>query len=199
MQRLNWLLVTAAAVILLSAAPAEDGLVSTMNLMAAVGEIDGIRLVPAADIVPPVYTEDYGPSQVLEIIRPNGQPVTIGRLHSSCTCVSVRAAKRTFGPGERALLEVRNVKATPAAGATYAVFVQLTSPVREALQYDVFVKSTGAPAPAAAGGPPRPTAKPAAPGVPEAVLPAAPPPSPGTRSVTGMTVNGPAPFTYEDV
>lgn len=141
-----------SAVLLLGSAVygGEEGLVSTMSLVPAVGEAGGITIVPAADIPAKVYTEDYGPSQVLEIIRPDMGPITVGRLHSSCTCVRVELPKRTFAQGERALLEVRNVKKSPTAGATYAVFVQLSSPIKETLQYDLFIKSDRTPGPASA-------------------------------------------------
>lgn len=124
------------------ASAAEEELVSTMSLVAAVETVAGMRIAPADDAPVNVYTEDLSPPQVLEIIRPDMAPITVGRLYSSCTCVRVSLTKRHFGQGERALLEVRNVKPTVAGGAKYAIFVQLTEPVKETLQYDIFVKST---------------------------------------------------------
>ena len=143
MHRINKIVLIAGVLLLtvsVCAHAGEQGLVSTMSLMNAVEQSNGITIVPAADVPAKVYTEDYGPSQVLEIIRPDMGPVSIGRLNSSCTCVQASLPKRDYAQGERILLEVRNVKATPPAGATYAVFVQLTGPVKEVLQYDIFVK-----------------------------------------------------------
>lgn len=142
----------------------EQGLVSTMSLMNAVEQSNGITIVPAADVPAKVYTEDHGPSQVLEIIRPDMGPVSIGRLNTSCTCIQASLPKKDYAQGERILLELRNVKATPPAGATYAIFVQLTSPVKEVLQHEIFVKSTQKPGqkPAAAASNPPPAAVPSA-------------------------------------
>ncbi len=119
----------------------EEGLASTLELMNAVGAIDGIRVVPAPDIPTRVYTEDYGPSQVLEIIRPDMGPVTVSRLATTCSCVHASMVKKTYAQGERAFVEIRNVKPSVAAGAEYGVFVVLNSPYRVALQAEVFVKS----------------------------------------------------------
>lgn len=165
--------------------PGEDeGLVSTPGLAIAVEEAAGIRIVPAPDIPSKSYTEDLAPPQVLEIIRPNQEPVLVGRLYSSCACVRVSLDKRRFGQGERAFLEVRTVKPTPAEGATYALFVELAHPVRETLQYDIFVKSrpraaaTGrveeTPRPPSRPVPPAPPAAPAPPSRPEIRRPVPP-------------------------
>lgn len=175
----NSVAVVLAAFLLATIPPAaagEDGeLVSTMSLMAAVSSAGGIRIAPAAGVTPRIYTEDLAPSQVLEIIRPDMGPITVGRLNSSCSCVRASMPKRSYAAGERALIEIRNVKATPRDGATYAVFVQLTSPVREVLQYDIFVKS-GAPGPAASV-----------------------PSQSGTSAPAQTTTPRPPPFKYEDV
>lgn len=122
---------------------AQEGITSSMELMQAVSSIDGIRIVKVEDEPSIRYTEDYSPSQVLEIIRPDMRPITVGRLATSCSCMKATMSKRTFEQGERALIEVRNVKATPAQGAIYAIFAQLSSPYRTALQFDMFVKSIG--------------------------------------------------------
>lgn len=165
-------LILAACLSLAGAAMAQDGLVSTMELMEGITAIDGIRIVKPDDRSGTVYTEDYGPSQVLEIIRPNMGPITVGRLSTSCTCISAIMEKKTFGQGERAFIEVRNVKQSQPAGATYAVWAQLVSPYRAALQFEMFVKSDrkpGDPLPASAAAPvaapaaaPAPVSKPAA-------------------------------------
>lgn len=132
-------------------------LVSTMEMdFSAHGTIDGVRLVPAKDVPASVYTEDHAPPQVLEIIRPGQAPISVGRLMTSCTCLRATMEKRDFGQGERALIEVRNVKPTPPEGATYLVFVRLNQPFQATLQYELFVRSTpkqAAPPPAASGRP----------------------------------------------
>lgn len=118
-----------------------EGLVSTMELMHAVGAVDGIRVVPAAGVPGKIYTEDYGSSQVLEIIRPDMGPISVSRLGTTCSCIQAFMEKKVFAQGERALVEVRNVRPSQAAGAEYGVFVVLSSPYRVALQAEVFVKS----------------------------------------------------------
>lgn len=138
-----WLPAVLAVCLVSGAFASEAGLTSSMELMAAVSSIDGIRIVAVDDEPSIRYTEDFSPSQVLEIIRPDMGPITIGRLTTSCSCMLASTEKRSFAQGERALIEVRNVKATPANGAIYAIFVQLTSPHRAALQFDMFVKSIG--------------------------------------------------------
>ena len=197
--------IVAAGLILIALAAGaragDEGLVSTMSLVAAVPEIDGISIVPATDAPVKVYTEDYGPSQVLEIIRPNQAPVSIGRLNSSCTCVQASLPKKDYAQGERVLIEVRNVKSTPPDGAKYAVFVQLTQPVKQVLQYDIFVKSTKKPEKKAIQGtmsPPldehgRPTATTVLKGADErGILTFTAPPQPTRRS-------GTPPVKYENV
>lgn len=118
-----------------------DAVVSTMRQVKAVANANGFYLTPAYGAGGVTYPGDLAPSQAFEIIRPAGQPVTIGRLYTSCVCVSLSANKRSFGPGERAVLEMRNVKATPPNGQTYAVYVQITRPIRATLQYNTFVQS----------------------------------------------------------
>ena len=197
----------------------ETGLVSTMELMAAVSSHDGISVVPADGIPSNRYTGDYSPSQVLEIIRPDQGPISVGRLATSCTCLSASIPKRDFAQGERALIEVRNIKATPPAGATYAVFVQLTSPVKTALEYDMFVKSQSQPiqetqTPKAPQAVPAPAAAPQ----PQAAAPATVTSQPvrvpheqvvvieGEPVVVSRTITviehppiQPPPFTYDDI
>ncbi len=139
----------------------------------------GIFLAPARDVPNKVYTGDLAPSQVLEIIRPDSFPVVVSRLSTSCTCITAGTEKKSFAAGERALVEVRNVKATPSAGATYMVFVELASPTREMLTYDLFVRSGF------------PDDKPAPlPEPPVATEPAASPANPAPK---------PPAFKYEDV
>lgn len=110
-------------------------------IFSAVAAVDGIRLVKADDVPGNVYTEDCGPSQVLEIIRPNQGAIHVGRLMTSCACLQATLAKREYAAGERAFIEVRNVKPTVAGGATYLVFAQLTAPHKETLQFELFAKS----------------------------------------------------------
>lgn len=116
-------------------------IVSTMRNVNAVGEMQGFRLNPAYDAAAPMTAEDLAPVQAFEILRPGGKPVTLGRLYTSCTCVQLEAPKRNFGPDERAILQLRNVKHTPLNGQVYAIYVQITSPVRTTLRFDTFVQS----------------------------------------------------------
>lgn len=171
-------LILSACVSLAGSAAAQDGLVSTMELMEGIAAIDGIRIVKPADRSGTVYTEDYSASQVLEIIRPNMVPVTIGRLSTSCTCITASMEKKTFAQGERAFIEVRNVKPSKPGGATYAVWAQMTSPYRAALQFEMRVlsdRTPGDPVPETAPAPAAVTApeeKQAAPATPAEVIPA---------------------------
>ncbi len=127
--------------ILCGSSPAGEELVSTPDLMEAAGAVDGIRIQPAADIPSRIYTEDYGPSQVLEIFRPDMGPITVSRLATTCSCVRASMEKKTFAQGERALVEIRNIAPSVPGGAEYGVFGVLESPYRIPLQGEVFVKS----------------------------------------------------------
>lgn len=125
-----------------SAGERQPELVSDFDMIfSAVAAVDGIRLVKAEDVPGNVYTEDCGPSQVLEIIRPNQAPIQVGRLTTSCSCLQATMARRDYGHGERAFIEVRNITPTVPDGATYLVFAQLTGPYKETLQFDLFAKS----------------------------------------------------------
>lgn len=184
------LLIAAAA----SASAAQGGLVSSMELMMGVSTAGGISIVPANDVQPRGYTEDLAPTQVFEIIRPDMGPITVGRLTSSCTCVMAYLPKRSYAAGERALMEIRNVKSTPPNGATYAVFVQIASPIREVLQLDVFVKSN--PQPISVIRPEKGVVlpvRPTSPGQPTVIIKGTPP----ARQVNDPSK--PPPFTYENV
>lgn len=124
-------------------------LVSSLELMDAVGAIDGIRVSPANDVPVRTYAEDYGPTRMLEIVRPDMGPITVSRLGTTCSCIRATMGKKSFGQGERAFVEIRNVKPSVPDGAEYGVFVLLNSPYRVPLQAEVFVKSDRAPAAAA--------------------------------------------------
>ncbi len=119
----------------------EDGLVSTMSMMPGEPELDGVAIRQVPELSGVRYTEDYGPSQVLEIIRPGDAPLELGRLYSSCGCLRASTEKKRYEQGERALLEVRNVKPTLPDGATYMLFIQINAPAQGILQYDIFAKS----------------------------------------------------------
>lgn len=136
---LTRILLAAVFVSLMTTATASDGdgLVSSNDMIFdAWADYEGITLAVAAAVSAPRYTEDYAPSQVLELIRPDGGPVTVGRLVTSCKCLSASIGKREFAQGERALIEVRVVKKPPVADAAYAVIVQLVSPYKAAVQYN---------------------------------------------------------------
>lgn len=133
---------TAVALVFAVASLAAAGeIYSTMRNVNAVVEAHGFRLNPAGDIQPTPLPTDLSPAQAFEIVRPLDRPVTIGRLFTSCSCIQLESQKRTFAPGERAILILRNIRPTPPAGQVYAVFVQVTSPVRTTLRFDTFVQS----------------------------------------------------------
>ncbi len=124
---------------------------STMRNVNAVPEAHGFRLNPAFDAAIPPQATDLAPPQAFEILRPLDKPVTIGRLFTSCSCIQLESNKRTFRPGERAVLQLHNIRPTPPAGQVYAIFVQITSPIRATLRFDTFVQS-GTPGAAGAYG-----------------------------------------------
>lgn len=116
-------------------------IVSTMRNVRAVMQERGFYLVPSGTMAAS-YGSDLAPVQSFEIVRPRGEKITIGRLYTSCTCVQLEAPKRTFERGERAVLNLRNVLATPPAGQMYAIYVQITSPIKTTLRFDTFVQSS---------------------------------------------------------
>ncbi len=128
---------------LLAASRAEsaEAIVSTMRNPNAVMQARGFYLAPAPEQTGEVPPGDHAPVLSVEIIRPNGEAIGIGRLYTSCTCVRLEAPQRSFQQGERAILKFRNVLATPQQGQNYAMYVQLTSPIRTTLRYDTFVQS----------------------------------------------------------
>ena len=134
----------AAAVFLSAVHPALSGeaLVSTMRNVNAVMESRGFRIIPAPDLSGDHPFGDEAPVFAVEIVRPRGEKITISRLFTSCSCVRLEADKQTFDEGERAVLRLRNVLPTPPAGQIYAMYVQVTGPIRTTLRYDTFVQST---------------------------------------------------------
>lgn len=115
--------------------------VSTMRNVPAVASAQGFYLAPVTNAGGNKYPGDEAPSQVFEVLRPNNEAFTIGRLYTSCTCVTITAPTRTFRAGDRALLEMRNVRPTPQAGQVYALYVQITSPINAIIRIDTFVQS----------------------------------------------------------
>ena len=124
-----------------SPARTSEGVVSSMGNVRAVMQARGYYLSTAPEFSGYTPFGDHAPITAIEIIRPNGEPVSIGRLHTSCTCVRLEASKRTFARGERAILNLRNVLPTPPQGHDYAVYVQITRPIRTTLRYDIFLQS----------------------------------------------------------
>jgi hypothetical protein len=119
-----------------------EALVSTMRNVNAVMESRGFRIIPAPDLSGDQPFGDEAPVFAVEIVRPKGEKITISRLFTSCSCVRLEADKQTFDEGERAVLRLRNVLPTPPAGQIYAMYVQVTGPIRTTLRYDTFVQST---------------------------------------------------------
>ncbi len=98
-----------------------------------------LRLVPAPDIPPGNHPSDAAPSQWFEIIRPGNGPIRIGRLTSTCVCVSPRVPNRFVGAGERALIEARIVSRPPANNLTYGIYVGVVEPVQATVDADVTI------------------------------------------------------------
>ncbi len=98
------------------------------------------RLVPAPDVPSSDRPNDAAPSQWFEIVRPGNGPIRIGRVSSSCVCVSVRVPNRFIGAGERALVEARIVSRPPMNNLTYGIFVSVLEPVNTMLDADVTIR-----------------------------------------------------------
>lgn len=120
---------------------AAEGLVSSMKIVSAVTEMSGYAIQPAFEFAGIMYAGDEAPSQSFEVTRPGDGPVTLGRLFTSCSCIRLETPQKQYQQGERIILTLRNVKPTPHDGKVYQIFVQLSSPVRTTLRYNVFVQS----------------------------------------------------------
>lgn len=120
---------------------ADSSLVSSMRNVNAVMEAQGFRINPAFSQGAAMNKEDLSPPQAFEILRPEFKGFTIGRLFTSCTCIQLESPKRKFEDGERAIMQLRNIRPTPPNGQIYAIYVQITSPVRVTLRFDTFVQS----------------------------------------------------------
>lgn len=121
---------------------ASGGVTSTMIKPIAAGpEKAGMRLVRVDDMGGETQPGLLAPTQAFEIIRPDMEEITIGRLGTSCSCIKVVAAKRTFAKGERAILELRNVTPTTPEGMNYAVYVLVLAPEEAVLRQTTFVRS----------------------------------------------------------
>lgn len=128
-----------------SSPAAQPELVSSPEMMMAGSSVGGFSIVPADDVALPIYSEDSTLPQAFEIIRPDMRAFSVGRLGTSCSCIRASLAKKSYAQGERAIIEVRNIKPAPVDNSMYAVFAQLTSPYREALQADVYISSSARP------------------------------------------------------
>lgn len=135
-----FLLVLAAVLLAAPAAFSAQMVSTTTRGLNAVMQAGGF-MIQSVGTAPASYN-DLAPQQLLEIVRPNNQPFTIGRMFTSCTCVRLEADSRSYGPGERAVLRLRNVVATPPSGQNYAVYVQITSPINTTLRFDTFMQSS---------------------------------------------------------
>ena len=88
---------------------------------------NSIQFVAATDIPGQQRPGDHALSQWFEIVRPGNGPVEIGRLYTSCSCLSIEAPERNIPAGRRALVEVRIVSPPPGAeGAGYMIFATVT-------------------------------------------------------------------------
>lgn len=139
------------ALLTAAAAPAAQVESTTTRGVSAVMQANGFYLQPAG--IGQMSHGDLAPPQMFEIVRPGNQSVTLGRLFTSCICVTLEADQRSYAPGQPAILCLRNLRATPPSGQNYAIYVQITSPIRTTLRFDTFVQSSQF-VPAAAGMPP---------------------------------------------
>lgn len=130
-------LIAALAVPAMAAAP----MVSSMAQANGVSSYMGYQLVPAPQTGTFFIAGDEAPAQQFELLHPANDRVTIGRIFTSCSCIQVEAPKRTYEPGERIFLTLRNVRPTPPQGQMYAFYVQVASPVRTTLRQDLFLQS----------------------------------------------------------
>ncbi len=132
----------AAALMLTAAGAAQAAALrsTARNQRNAVMEHAGFFLAPVG--TEPEGEGDLAPPQLFELIRPNDQPITIGRLYTSCVCVTLEADKTTYAQGEKAVLRLRNVRPSPPNGQLYAVYAQVTRPIRTVLRADTFLQST---------------------------------------------------------
>jgi len=129
MYRLS-LIVSVVAVLAMASgcAPRETGAVTVQG---------GMSLAPASDVAVQDYAGDVGPAQVFEVVRPLDQPLTLGRVHTSCTCVKLSSEKTSFAAGERALITMRVVD-HPVAGNVYMIDVEVRAPIRTTFRRQVF-------------------------------------------------------------
>ena len=125
-----------------SSQAAESALKSTMRNVNAVAQTKGYYITPAPDKSGAQPDGVLAPIQAFELIRPGMGPITISRLYTSCTCVNLISPQRSFAKGERAILELHNVRATPINGQIYAIYIQVSGAVRATLRYDTFVQSS---------------------------------------------------------
>ena len=123
------------------AAAADRPMVSTMANVNSAGDTRGFYIVPVQGYTTMRIAGDEAQPQLFEIVRPGGERITLGRLHTSCSCVQLEAAKTTFERGERAFVTLRNVRATPPNGQHYAFYVQIASPTKVTLRHDLFLQS----------------------------------------------------------
>ena len=132
-----------AALIAVLAVPATAAapMVSSMAQGNGVSSYRGYQLVPAPQAGTRFVAGDEAPAQQFELLRPANDRVTLGRIFTSCSCIQVEAPKRTYEPGERIFLTLRNVRPTPPQGQMYAFYVQVASPVRTTLRQDLFLQS----------------------------------------------------------
>ena len=132
----------AVAAVLLSVNAAAGEVTSRMSSVSGVFESNGYHIRPVFDVSVQGDPRDLTMPQAYEIVRPDMDvPLSVGRLFTSCNCIQLEAQKRTFGPGERAILVLRNIRATPKDGQRYAFFVQMREPTEATLRFDTFVQS----------------------------------------------------------
>lgn len=96
-------------------------------------------IAKANDVAMCRYAGDHTLSAPFEIIRPNLEAFTIGRVYTDSAVLRVAPAQKSFVDGERAIFQVRNVKYT--SGKCVRFYVEIVSPVCMTLCFDVYVTS----------------------------------------------------------
>ncbi len=77
------------------------------NQRNAVMEHSGFFLTPVG--TEPEGEGDLAPPQLFELVRPNDQPITIGRLYTSCVCVALEAEKSSYAQDEKVVFARRGM------------------------------------------------------------------------------------------
>ena len=97
-------------------------------------------------------THDFGKvfegevrTTTLAITRPEGTALQLGRLYSSCPCITVSADRTSFAANEPGAINIRIHSLTIDGDKTYPIYAEVVSPVHETLRADVKIASSRVP------------------------------------------------------